>query len=91
MSVRDRVTVRVRLSKPLLAAAMDQVNATRTNMNDVLVGILADRYRKAFVPSSRRGHPRGSQNVTLVMSLELKDTIVFAAVDPESMRGHNRT
>lgn len=70
-------TLMLRNIKPRLKGKIARrVKAAGTNMNDVLVGILADAYGVAFTPSGvRRINVGPSSQALLTVPAELKDLI----------------
>jgi myo-inositol-1-phosphate synthase len=82
----ERTTILVRMPPALKRRLVDEVAARQLALNDVAVGILADRFGVAFEPSGRRGAgPGASGAVVLRLPPELKRRIRAAA----SERGTN--
>ena len=70
---RERSDVLVRMPADLKRRLAEEVEARRSNLNDVAVGILASRYAVPFQGSGRHGgRPSGKGNVLLRMPGELK-------------------
>src|SRR3954452_3653957 len=78
----DRATLLVRMPPTLKRRLVHEVEARGLALNDVAVGILAERFGVPFTPSGRRGAgPGGSGVVVLRLPAELKRRIQRAALD----------
>ena len=73
---RDRTDVLVRMPAELKRRLAEEVQARRSNLNDVAIEILASRYAVPFQGSGRRaGRPSGKGDVLLRMPAELKSKL----------------
>jgi myo-inositol-1-phosphate synthase len=73
---RERTDVLVRMPAELKRRLADEVQARRSNLNDVAVEILASRYAVPFQGSGRHaGRPSAEGNVLLRMPAELKEKL----------------
>ena len=80
MAKRESTSVLVRMPTELKRVLAQEVERTDATINDIAVGILADRFRVAFTPSGRRGQAPGeSPAVLLRMPPALKRRIQDAA------------
>jgi hypothetical protein len=70
--VDTRVGVLVRMPPELKAAVVAAVEKSGTNMNDVCVSVIADKYGMNYEPTERHGNPRGADKVLLRMDDKLK-------------------
>src|SRR4051794_23800546 len=78
----DRATLLVRMRPTLKRRLVHEVEARGLALNDVAVGILAERFGVPFTPSGRRGAgPGGSGVVLLRLPAELKRRVQRAALD----------
>jgi myo-inositol-1-phosphate synthase len=79
---RERSDVLVRMPAELKRRLAAEVEAQRSNLNDVAVGILASRFAVSFQGSGRRGgRPSGKGDVLLRMPAELKDKLKRRAAE----------
>src|SRR5688572_15180058 len=79
---RNVTTVLVRLPAPMKRRLSREVSRRGVALNDVAVGILADRFGVPFRPSGRKGSPPGDSRVVLLrVPPELKQRIQSAARD----------
>jgi myo-inositol-1-phosphate synthase len=77
---RERSDVLVRMPAELKRRLAAEVEAQRSNLNDVAVGILASRFAVPFQGSGRRGgRPSGKGDVLLRMPPELKSKLAQRA------------
>src|SRR5919109_2785931 len=77
---RERSDVLVRMPGELKRRLAEEVEARRSNLNDVAVGILASRFAVPFQGSGRRGgRPSGRGDVLLRMPPELKSKLAQRA------------
>jgi myo-inositol-1-phosphate synthase len=73
---RERSDVLVRMPAELKRRLAAEVEARRSNLNDVAVEILASRFAVPFQGSGRRaGRPSGKGDVLLRMPMELKEKL----------------
>ena len=85
---RERSDVLVRMPAELKRRLAEEVEARRSNLNDVAVQILASRFAVPFQGSGRRaGRPSGKGDVLLRMPAELKQKLARRA----SERGRSLT
>jgi myo-inositol-1-phosphate synthase len=85
---RERSDVLVRMPADLKRRLADEVQARRSNLNDVAIEILASRYAVPFQGSGRSaGRPSGKGDVLLRMPAELKSKLARRA----SERGRSVT
>jgi len=77
---RERKNVLVRMSADLKRDLAREVEATKGNLNDLAVGILASRFAVPFESSGRKsGRPSEKGDVLLRMPLELKEKLARRA------------
>jgi Arc/MetJ family transcription regulator len=82
MALKNETTFVGGLSAELKDAIASEVAQRRTNMNDVVVAILARKYRVAFEPTGRRSSAIGpSGDLVLRMPAELQRTIKARAAE----------
>ena len=85
MATRELTGVLVRMPGALKRALVNEVRRRDSNMNDVAVGILAERFSTSFSPSGRRGTPGGeSGTVLLRLPPQLKRRLQEVAFESES-------
>ena len=85
MATRELTGVLVRMPGALKRALVNEVRRRDSNMNDVAVGILAERFSISFRPSGRRGTPGGeSGTVLLRLPPQLKRRLQEVAFESES-------
>jgi myo-inositol-1-phosphate synthase len=76
MAKAERTNVLVRMPADLKRRLADKVSTTKTNLNDVAVGILASRFAVPFQGSGRAGSPpKATGDVLLRMPPALKDKL----------------
>ena len=66
MTARERISVLVRMPDVLQRALVTEVRRRDSNINDVLVGVLAERVGASFSPSGRRSAPRSTSGAVLL-------------------------
>ncbi len=85
MAKRQLTSVLVRMPPALKRRLAHEVAARRSTLNDVAVGILADRFEVGFEPSGRRGQAPGDSGVVLLrLPAELKRELQTFAFAQES-------
>ena len=62
----DRATILVRMPPALKRRLVHEVETRGSALNDVAVGILAERFGVPFSPSGRKGAGPGSSGVVLL-------------------------